>query len=183
MTILSVADLREHVNSDLGDDALERLLADAEAAIVARAGAAGDRTQIAGGGYRFIALHRPAATITSIVETVGNVDTTLAADDYRLRPGGYLIERLLYGTNPRSTWDRRVTVLYSPVDDDAIRIVVQIDLIKLALTYAPGLSSERIGDWEEVFANSSAWNNDEEREAILCRLDPEPGMVVVGNPG
>lgn len=184
MTLLTVDELREHVNSALGDTALERLLADAEAAIVQRAGPPGDRTQIAGGGYRFIALHRPATAITSIVERQGTTDTTLAADDYLLRPGGYLLERLTDGTHPRgSCWAPRVTVIHSPVDDEATRIAVQIDLVNLELSFAPGLAEQTIGEWTERYTNNSAWNSDTERETILARLDVDAGMMVVGNPG
>lgn len=184
MTLLTVDELREHVTSALGDDALERLLADAEAAIVQRAGPSGDRTQIAGGGYRFIALHRPAAAITSIVERTGTTDTTLATDDYLVRPGGYLLERLTDGTHPRGfNWAPRVTVIYAPVDDEATRIAVQIDLVNLDLSYAPGLAEQTIGEWTERYTNNSAWSNSDEREAILARLDTDAGMVVVGNMG
>ena len=181
---LTVGDLREHVNSPLGDVALQRLLDDAAAAIVQRAGASGDSTQIAGGGYRFIVLHRPAVSITSVSERYGLVDTILNADDYLLQPGGYMLERLTNGTTPRGYfWAPRVTVVYATADNDAVRIGCQIDLVKLQLSYNPGLSSESIGTWTEYYANSSAWNNDDERESILCRLDAEPGMMIVGNPG
>ena len=184
--ILSVSELREHVNTDLGDDALQRLLDAAEWAIVNRAGATGARTEIASGGYRFIVLARPAASISSVVETagwsdsVGASDITLAADDYLVGAGEMLIERLITGTNQRSVWGARVTTVYTPVDDDPVRIECQIALCQLALNYQPGLAEETIGTWTERFTNNSAWSNQAERDSILERLAIGGRMVVVG---
>jgi hypothetical protein len=178
--ILTVDELREHVNTDLGDDALQRLLDAAEWAIVNRAGAPGARTEIASGGFRFIALARPAASITSIVETVSSADTTLISDDYLVGTGEMLIERLGTGTNPRSGWAERVTTVYTPVDDDPVRVEVQIALCQLAINYLPGLAEETIGEWTERFTNNSAWSNQAERDAILERLGINGRMVVVG---
>jgi hypothetical protein len=178
--ILTVDELREHVNSDLGDDALQRLLDAAEWAIVNRAGAVGARTEIASGGFRFIALARPAFSITSIVESVGTATTTLASDDYLAGAGEMVIERLITGTNPRSGWAPKVTIVYTPVEDEPIRKEVQIELCKLALNYQPGLAEETIGEWTERFTNNSAWSNQAERDAILERLAINGRMVVVG---
>lgn len=180
MAILTVSELREHVNTDLGDDALQRLLDAAEWAIVNRAGAVGARTEIASGGYLFLPLSRPAASITSVVETVGGSDTTLATDDYLIGLGEMLVERLSTGTNSRSSWGDRVTVVYVPVDDEAIRIEVQIALCQLALNYQPGLAEETIGEWTERFTNNSAWSNQAERDSILERLAIGGRMVVIG---
>lgn len=177
--ILTVNELREHVTTDLGDDALQRLLDAAEEAIVARAGAPGVRTELAAGGYRFLTLGRPAASITSVVETVGESDTTLATDDYQIGWGEMVLERLRTGTNPRSRWGDQTSVVYTPVDDDATREKVQIDLCKLAIASNPGLAAQAIGDWREDYVNNSAWNVASEREAILAQLDVSVGMVVV----
>ncbi len=177
--ILTVDELREHVNTDLADTALQRLLDAAEWAIVNRAGAPGARTELAAGGYRFIALSRPAASIGSIVETVGSTDLTLATDDYLIGLGEMLVERLSTGTNARSVWNDRVTVVYTPVDDDPVRKEVQIALCKLAINHQPGLAEEIIGEWTERFTNNSAWSNQAERDSILERLSIGGRMVVV----
>lgn len=178
--ILTVDQLREHITTDLGDDALQRLLDAAEEAIIARAGASGSREELAGGGGRFISLALPADSITSVVESDGYTITTLAADDYRLYTGGLLLERLSSGTNPRSTWNREVTTTYVPVDNDATRMLVQIELCELAISYRPGLAEETIGEWTERFLQNSAWNASAERDAILAKLDVDLGMVVIG---
>lgn len=183
MAILTVDELREHVNSGLPDDALQRLLDAAEAAIVGRAGAAGERTEIVGGGNRFVSLARPldAAQTVAITEQTpyGSTVTTLSANDYLVRNGGMLLERLSTGDNPRQTWYGYVTVTYTPESDEALRRGVQIDLVNLQLTYTPLLTGQTIGSWSEQYAANSAWNQSTEYEAILSRLDVGLGMVVV----
>lgn len=185
MAILTVDELRKHVNSGLEDDALQRLLNAAEAAIVARAGTTGERTEIVGGGHRFISTRKPidtALTVTITEQSPYGADdvTTLAVDDYLIRPGGTLIERLVTGTNARSRWYGYASITYTPVSDAAVREEVQIDLVRAALTYNPGLTGQQIGSWSEQYAANSAWNNAEERDSILARLNPEPSMLVVG---
>lgn len=179
MSILTVEQLREHVTTELGNDAVQRLLDAAEEAIVKRAGAAGAVTERLGGGYRFLSLRTPAASISSVVETVGDTDTTLAVDDFRLYPAGMVLERLDDGTNQRSTWGSQVVVAYTPVDQDSTRQLVQIELVKMALNYAPGTTEERIGEWVQRFSFDSAWTPAMEREEILSQLDVSFGMVVL----
>src|SRR5688572_3893817 len=131
MTILTVAELREHVPTTLVDDAVQRLLDAAEAEIVRVAGAPGATTELLAGGGRFLTLSKPAASFTSVTETRFSDVTVLAADDYLVHPGGYLLERQTGGTHSRHTWFGQVAVIYTPVDDADIRIGVQIDLMNL----------------------------------------------------
>lgn len=177
--ILSVDQLREHVTSELGDDALQRLLDAAEEAIVARAGEPGTRTELFDGGQRFIALAQVADSITSISELILSAVYPLAVDDYLIHPDGMVLERLSTGTFPSYHWLGQITVIYVPVSDDATRAEVQIALCQLDLGYAPGIAEETIGDWTERYTNNSAWNVETERESILSRLNHSRGMVVV----
>lgn len=175
--------LRDHVTTDLINDALQTLLNAAEDAINARAGATGDRTEFLYGGGRFLTLARQATAIGVITETYGSTVITLAADDYRIWPDGYTLERITGGTNSRWRWHGLVSVTYTPVTDESLRELVQIDLVESILNYSPGLVSERIGEWEERYANGRDWNNADEWEMILSRLDTTPGMVVIGGGG
>lgn len=179
MAILTVDELRDHVTTDLIDSAVQRLLDATEEVIVARAGAPGSRSEIVDGGGRFITLARPASAVASVTETRWFTTTTLVADDYSLRPGGYVLERLRTGTNPRWHWHGDVSVTYTPIADTSTREWVQIELIKLALTENPGLNAETIGAWSQQYVNNSAWNPTLEQESILSRLDVSLGMVVV----
>lgn len=179
MAILTVDEFREHVTTALEDDAVQRLLDAAEAEIVRAAGAPGSTTDIVPGGSRLIALSRPASSITSVTETRYSTSTVLAANDYLLHPGGFILERLYTGTNPSYGWRGQATVAYTPVDDEAIRIGVQLDLVQLALNSNPGTTAETIGSWTEQLASNSAWNASKERASILSRLTGGPSMVVI----
>lgn len=69
--LLTPADVREHVETDLLDPALQRLIDDADTAIVARFGAhAADGAVVEehAGNYPLIFPRRPAASITAIAE-------------------------------------------------------------------------------------------------------------------
>lgn len=180
--ILTVDELRGFISSELEDDALQLLLDAAEEAIVRRAGAAGTRVELVGGGNRLIFLARPVSAITSITELVGTTTTTFDATDYYVHPDGYIIERLSTGTNGGWRWRGRVVVTYIPVDDTAQRQSVQIDLLRSGINYNPGVTSEQIGAWMQQYQYANAaWNHNLEWDAILSRLDHGSGMLVVGS--
>jgi hypothetical protein len=176
---LAPDDLRGFVATDLGDPQLQILLDYAEGLINRRIGPPGDRTEIIRGGGLFVSPSRPIDTVTSVTETYWGSSLSLDATDYRLRSGGYLLERLRTGTNPRFRWWGDVTVIYAPLDDDSIRTGVQLALCNLQINSHPGLTAETIGAWSQQFAANSAWNTTAEEESILSRLDPEVGMVIV----
>lgn len=176
---LTLDQLREHVTTSLGDEALQRVLDAAYASIEEYAGEEDVATVLAVGGQRFLALDRPAYSVTSVVEDYGSsAPVTLAADDYIVHPGGYVIERNSGGTNSRSSWYRRVYVTFVPKDDAALRDMVAVDLVALDLTVKLGVTMEVVGSWTQQYAQSKSY--DELRDEALSRLSPEPRMVVVG---
>lgn len=181
MTILTTAEFREFEDTDLGDTPLQVLLDAAEIEIVRFAGDPASAVEWIRGGQSFIFLKRPASTITSVVEwnDSDGSSVTLDADDYLAYPDGLRFRRLSTGPNPRSRWRERSVWTYTPRVDTALREAVQVDLVKLMLNYAPGLTSETIGDWAETFAANSVWNNLKERADILSRLSYGPSLVVV----
>jgi len=133
--ILTVTQLRQHVTSGLNDDALQRLLEDAERDITARFGAAGEVTEYLDGGWRELVLRRRAGTITTVTEaSEGDDALILEDDDYRVH--GYLLRRLDTGTNPRSTWQGEVKVVHTPPDTEVDRVRLQVALVKLDLAYS-----------------------------------------------
>lgn len=190
MALMTVAELRTHVTSSLTDAALQTLLDAAETAITARVGAADAISErhpttvydAASGTYAtvtpspFLYPARRVATVTAITETVGGTVTTLAANDYRVWPGGWQIERLATGTNPRASWTGTVDITYAAASDVAERKRVQLGLVRLDLNHNPGLQSESIGDWSETYVSNSAMNYGLEREAILATLGA--GMAI-----
>jgi len=175
MTLLSTDDFKAaYAGTVPVDDAgLASLLAAEEAAIVARFGnTAAEVAEVHDGGSAYLFLRHRAETAASIsaVETVDATDTTLAADDYRLRDDGVSLLRLDTGTNRRTVWGL-TTVTYTPLDDSEERKRVQRALVILDLNTAPGISAEQIGAWMEQHQQSSVWNYQTEREAILASLD------------
>jgi hypothetical protein len=177
MTLLTVDEFREHVATSLGDDAVGRLLDDAEAQIVAYAGSAGSVTELVDGGFGRLSLSRPTSSVTSITETVGTTSVTLATDDWRHR-GAYVLERLNTGTNARWTWNRLVTVVYTPDDDSVQRKAVQLELVKLEIAFTPGLAAETVGSWTQQYVTSGSAPLSDQRSELLARLrQPSIGIA------
>lgn len=170
MTILTVSELREHLETDLGNDALGRLADDAESLIIATAGATTARTEnsnawgFPGGRERIIFAALAINSITSIKERddLDSAKVTLSTDDYEQQGKRQLI-RLRNGTNPRSLWAQHVELIYVPTVDTAIRKMVQVDLVKIEIMYS-GALREKQGDFE-------VWHKGADEVAkILARL-------------
>ena len=172
MALLTKTELKEHVETDLVDDAVNRLLDDAEAEIIRRFGAHVTQVDEPLGGDKYLFPSRPITTVTSIVETVGTTDTTLAADDYKLIHSNRQIERLGDGTNGRLTWGDRVKITYVPSDNQDTRKRVQIDLVKLAIQYDVVRTVES-GNYSATFPDY-----EKERDKILGRLESAFGVMV-----
>ena len=162
-TLITVGQLMEHVETDLSDSALERLIDSADAEII-RAYGPHDGEQsalVAGRGYR-IWLPRPAESITEIVEwaggeTLADADT-VSADKYSLEHGG----RTIFRTD--APFMPNVQITYTPIADNPRRIAVLIDLVKVELEYR-GLNTERVGSYSVAYLDHA-----KERQRILTRL-------------
>jgi hypothetical protein len=170
---LSVAQLREHVETDLSEDALARIKAAEDEAIVTRAGSASSETEYMDAlGHREIRLRRDAASITTAATRAhpDEDEVELAADDYRFEPPRTLV-RLGNGTNGASGWLGRVRIVYVPDVDASLRDRVLIDLVKLAIEYR-GLKAESAGDTSQTHAEYTA-----ERERVLSQLDGRRSLL------
>jgi len=170
MALLTATEMRTHVETDLVDAALQRLLDDAEKAIDAKVGPVSATVAEFAATELAIELWvaQAIATITSVVEEDktggGYTSTTLASDDYKVRNNGRSIERLGDGTNPGTYWSDRVTITYTAATDTARREVAQIDLVKLELAFS-GYDTERAGDWTGVVKD-----HEKNRRGVLRRL-------------
>ena len=138
--ILTVDEVREHVETALVDDALQRLINSSDAEIIRKLGALAAQSEVLHGGDYIIHLARAASAITSAVEHIGTQDTSLLADDYNLLADGFRVERLVDGTNPSSAWRGRVTIVYVPADSTAERKLLLVNLVKLELNYTGHLA-------------------------------------------
>ncbi len=171
-TSMTVAQLRTFVTSPLPDEALLTLLSAAASAITGVAGATGEVTEYVAGGYTRIVVGRQIGTLTSVTEN----GTALTATDYRA--SGYVLTRLDTAANP-TTWGTAVVVVYTPADDTAERQRVQLELVKLDLTYQPGLVSQDIGTWSETYQNAASMSYADQRAEILASLGASGGGMVV----
>lgn len=182
MAILTVDELRKHLDHPSGEDAddvLQRLL-DAATAEVERLTGTASVTELVDGGWETLILSRPIGSVTSVTVDFDGTPLLLAADDYRHLAGGYVLRRLSNGTNPGSWWTGTTQVVYTPTPMDAALIeAVIVDLVRLDISTHPGLQSMTIGDWSETYASNSVYNPSIEREYILARLTPDGPRVVV----
>ncbi len=170
MTLMSLPEVRQNIETGLLDAALQRIMDAVEQDIDQRHGAVDSQVDDLEGGLKSIWTTRPILTITSIVETVIETDTTLAADDYETRHNRQL-DRLDSGTNARTRWGDRVKITYVPIDTTARRITVYLKLILLDIMYS-GLDNSREGDFA-----SSGLDYYTERGKILSGLS-EPGNFI-----
>lgn len=172
MTLLSVAELKEHISTSLGDEALQRLLDAAEEQIVAAVGDSGETTELLRASGPLLALSRVAESISDVVED----DVTLAADDYELQPGSRLVRRLSDGTNARRRWHGWVDITYLPLDDSSRREMAQVALVKLDIATNPTLASQTIGSWSETYATNASYT--QTRADILASLLVDPLVML-----
>lgn len=170
--LITPAQAREHIETDLLDPGLQRLIDDADALIVERFGA--HSPAVTATIFRdvqtddLVFLPRPmSAAPTSVTEWVNDISSTvLDPTDYRVLYGGRAIQRLASGVNGRSTWAARVIVVYNPIDEVARRTRVEIDLVRAATQYV-SLDREVVGDYLAIHPNYL-----DEREQILSGLAP-----------
>lgn len=172
--LLTTDQLREHLETDLINDALGRLNDAADALVIQRAGPVATKTDnfviirpndYPQGRDRVLTLERELGSITSITEQFfDNTPVVLSADDYSVIDNQ--LERLNDGTNPGWYWGHRVTVVYAPEDTTAIRKIAVVDLVKLEVAYQ-GVASEKAGDY-----SMTAPEYRTAKEAILNTLIP-----------
>jgi hypothetical protein len=171
---LSPDQFRLFVPTSLTDEALILLLDAAMQTIVAHAGPWGEISERLHGNGPLLMLSKVPLSIASVVERVGWSDLTLDPDDYELI--GQTLRRLNDGTNPGYYWRGRVTVTYTPLDDMAERQRVQMELVKLSITFTPGLASQSIGTWSESYQTSGK-SYPEQRQDILASLGGGVGIL------
>ena len=172
--------LKTRVETDLTDIELQAMIDETVAEIEARFGVNASIIEIVDGDRIFLSLHRlidDGQSITVVEITPANTgavanETTLASNDYRIRHGGRIVERLIDGTNGRDGWAPLVRLTYTPVSDskqreEVVIRVVQVDLVER------GLSAEKAGDYNATYRDATA-----ERERLIQRLAPKGRMVM-----
>ena len=162
---MDVTALRARIPAtELGDDALATILAEAYASIDTYLDSTDGITEILSvGSGDLCVLSRPASEITEVIEGT----TTLAADDYVLR-SRTMLQRLGTGTYPARRWRHRLTVTYVPYAADSERDRVAAELVQLEINHNPSVTSIRLGDFSESYDAGDTYPV--ERAAILASL-------------
>lgn len=161
--------IREHFETDLSDDALNRIIAAENAEIVARYGdntALTEQYNFMVNGHRTLVnrvwTQQKIGAVTSVKEgpTLKPADLTTLVEgtDYLMINEGRAVER------QDRCFDTRVEVVYTPLSDEARRDMVTIDLSKLTIQFN-ALDEEEVGDWDGTYLE---YQNS--RESILSTL-------------
>lgn len=169
MAILTADEVREHVETDIGDSALGRLIDNADQEIIDRLGAlASHKEVIQGDGLDILPLARKASAITSVVERVDETDYTLAASDYELQGDGYALRRAQGSSYPALIWRGQVTVVYVPIGgvsgELSARKKLLVDLVRLDCAYMAVQSSEIGG------VNRTSLDHGDERDSLFLHM-------------
>lgn len=176
MTLLTVDEMREHVESDLSDTALQLLVDAAERRIIRYAGPHDVNRRISKSvdarRSTTILLPYRAESVTSVTIDEEALDT----DDYDLEYGGLSVR--IWFSRPynwtseqyaRYTW--LIEVNYVAEDDIDDRKVAQVQLVRMD-TQHDGLASERTGQYSRESANYGR-----ERRRILATLRPAHARI------
>lgn len=165
MALLTLAQVRENIESDLGDDAMNRLIDASDAEIIRKLGPLATQPETHEGGSRYIHLARAASAIVSVSErynTLGAGYTTLnlSSNDYRLLPDGRKVERLSDGTNGADRFQGEVSIVTTPLDTTAERVNLLLKLVTLELNYTGHLiqsaGDHRVQPGPQAYADEKA---------------------------
>lgn len=170
--ILTLTQVREHVETGLPDTALQRIIEAEDAEIIRRFGSGTTQTEMLAGGTPLLFLSRPVTSITMLTETVNDATTTLDATDYTIW-WATTLERDDDGAHPASVWGERITVTYVPLDLLYQRQAILTQLVQLAVRYN-GVQAESIGG--DYSATSADYLR--ERERIMRPLAPRGGVFL-----
>lgn len=121
MPLMTIAQVREHYNTDAADDAIQRFLDAEEAAITKLLGSVVSVTENLIYPPKNLVLKQEVVSITSVTE-----DTILlTSDEYELDDNNRVIYRKgwIYDRS-YIPWGDNVTIIYVPYDDTAERIRV-----------------------------------------------------------
>jgi hypothetical protein len=179
MPLLTAADVRRHVETEIGDAALQTVIDRLDAELAQRAGPhSGPIVETLAGGWPSVFLRRPIETVTRVREGARIEPGTAALradEDYRVWPAQGRIERLspgaVLGAPPPGGDGPRfaplVEVSYEPVDDREQRRRVLLELVRLDLAQS-GRASESAGE-DYRYASLDYASH---REALLAEARP-----------
>lgn len=173
MPLLTVEELRQHIETALEDEALQRILDDAHAALAKWAGDLvlddyGDPEPVTEtrrpNDPRLLELSMVPASVDTVDDYHGTTPTEVDAEDFVLERR--FLRRIA------GWWGDRVTVTYTPENDAPTRRMCLIGLSELEVNFRPGMRAQGAGPWSEAYADYQA-----QRVARLSTVRPAtPGM-------
>lgn len=176
MAMLSIANIRTLLETDLSDAALNLVALSEWDDLIARYGDDGERTVTVVGGHGDLVLFTPANSVGEIKELSyqgSATEVVLEAGDFILLHGGRVLRRLGTGPNSAEAWSSVVQVKYTPVSRANLRNRVHVDLIKLVMAHN-GVNEEWFGDYKSKFPTSYHTA----RERIMRQMAPNRGMIL-----
>lgn len=165
--MLTVAELREWVETDLSDTTLQGLIDTATARVTARTGnPVGEQETLNASGQPVLTTLYPIAQVISITERRTLLDDAILVDASSVRTilGSRMIWRLSAGTTPASTWGEEVVISYEPVPHPEAEAAIR-DLTLLAVQAPMGSSQLDDGSLSVTTADRVR-----QEHAILARL-------------
>lgn len=173
--------VKKRAETDLDDTELQLLIDEANQDVISKCGphanSAAPITVWFDGYVHELVPSRPidvsqTVVITEYITELGWGETSVIvnSNDYRIWPGGYRVQRLQTGNNPRSRWPERVQIVYTPVSDGDQREEVIIKLVILSLEFDTA-SRRDVGD-VKVFSK----DYQTERDKIISSLYPRRGL-------
>lgn len=168
--------VNERIEHDLTSGEITDLIAEATNEINARYGPPGALvTRILDGHRRRLDFPDPidATEPVTITETASRWSpaTPVTETEYVIRNGGRTLERVAR-TSLRGEWGSTVTVIYTPISNQAQREEVTIGLVQLAIDRL-GVEQLDVGDMKTRRVDYVA-----ERERLLGSLAPRRGMLL-----
>lgn len=171
---VTVPILREHIETDLSDTALQRYLDDAIAEVESRFGTDANVTEIIDPtpGKFMLPLRRKATTVISVTERYGKDSTKLIdPTEYRTRFGGRMLEK-----TDGTRWLYEAEVVYTPKPEEPMRDRLTIGLVQIDLTYEGLIKSDTVGDFGQTLQNDpQAYRR--ERENLLMQGQHRRGTL------
>jgi hypothetical protein len=174
--LLTVEELREHVQTALDDEALQRIIDGNDAAITNACGTLvlGDyetpdvviETNTLAVKTNTLWLKRKPASIESVTEidtgSDGSDTDLVVEDDY------WLDGKIVYRRG--GWWGRRVQIEYIPMNDVQERRLLLVQLCQLTINVEPGMSFAGAATWQETYKNFET----EKQSLIWAYCPPHP---------
>lgn len=157
----SNAEVRQHIETDLTDPALNRLIAAAWSEVEQADGEASIEDIFIDEREPVLFTSEPISAITSIVkrDDAAGADETVDAADYRVRGRREILR------TDGALWTGEVRVTFAPVIDESLRMSVLVELVRMMVEHRAPVSETSGGTYQADYSGM-----EERRTKALNRL-------------